>query len=314
MNSLLAQISRFGGPTVLVLLTTCFSIIMAGTFATWPNISGLIAQQAVPGILAAGVLLPMVAGEFDFSGGSIIAGAAVAMVELTGVDRVNFVMAGAIVLVGCALVGALNGALVAYGGFNSFIATLATSGVIDGVVLVKTNGQTLYKGVPNSFINLGRNSVLNIPLPIVYFVGAFLIVGYALRQTPWGRALEAIGKGRPAAQMSGITVQRHLLGAFVGSAVLAGFAGLLLLATLGSAPPDIGTPYILAAFSAVFLGSTMLRPTFFNATGTFIAILLIAVTVNGLTLAGVSSFVGDIVTGGLLFIAIGISRLEQLRR
>jgi ribose transport system permease protein len=174
-----------------------------------------------------------------------------------------------------------------------------------------SGGQTLFEGVPASFLKAGRNTLAGVPLPIVYAIVVFLLVGWLLRQTAWGRRHETVGKGRRAAELAGVPVRRHVILAFMGSGCLGALAGVLLVARLGSSPPDIGQTYILSAFAAVFLGAAMLRPGFFNATGTILAIVLIAIGVNGLSLAGVSSFVGQVFTGVILLLSVGLSRMER---
>jgi ribose transport system permease protein len=314
LNRALIAGSKFGGPALLVALVIVYSVALPHTFLTVVNIRALLSQQAVPGILAAALLLPLVAGEFDFSGGSIIGLAAVALVQLTGQSGLNWPTACLIILAAAAGVGAINGVLISRFGYNSFVATLASGGVLGGVALVRSQGETLYQGIPARFLDLGRGMVAGVPYAVIYLAVVFLVVAYVLRQTAFGRYHEALGKGRAAAQLAGVSYRRHILIAFVASAVIAAMAGLLLVANLGSAPPNVGDSYILSAFAAAFLGSTMFRPGSFNASGAIVAILLIAVGVNGMTLAGVSSFIQQIFTGALLLIAVGISRLERATR
>jgi len=314
LNRALIAGSRFGGPALLVALVIVYSIMLPHTFLTVVNIRALLSQQAVPGILAAALLLPLVAGEFDFSGGSVIGLAAVVLVQLTGQLGLNWPTACIVILAAAAVFGAINGILISRFGYNSFVATLASGGVLGGVALVRSQGETLYQGIPAQFLDLGRGMVLGVPYAVIYLAVVFVVVAYVLRQTAFGRYHEALGKGRAAAQLAGVSYRRHILIAFVASAVIAAIAGLLLVANLGSAPPNVGDSYILSAFAAAFLGSTMFRPGSFNASGAIIAILLIAVGVNGMTLAGVSSFIQQIFTGGLLLVAVGVSRLERATR
>ena len=314
LNRALIAGSRFGGPALLVALVIVYSIMLPHTFLTVVNIRALLSQQAVPGILAAALLLPLVAGEFDFSGGSVIGLAAVVLVQLTGQLGLNWPTACIVILAAAAVFGAINGILISRFGYNSFVATLASGGVLGGVALVRSQGETLYQGIPAQFLDLGRGMVLGVPYAVIYLAVVFVVVAYVLRQTAFGRYHEALGKGRAAAQLAGVSYRRHILIAFVASAVIAAIAGLLLVANLGSAPPNVGDSYILSAFAAAFLGSTMFRPGSFNASGAIVAILLIAVGVNGMTLAGVSSFIQQIFTGGLLLVAVGVSRLERATR
>ena len=306
-------LTRSGGLVVLGLLIVAFSISLPGTFLTADNFSSMIANQAAPGIMALGLLFPLIANEFDFSAGAVASSAAVAIAVLAGEDQIAWPIAALIVLAGAGVFGLLNGALIAYLKYNSFVATLATGGIITGVTLMKTQGATVYQRIPSSFIAIGNDKVLHIPYTAFYLMGAYLIAALLLRQTVWGRHHEAIGKAPLAVQLAGVPVRRHILVSFVCSGVAAGVAGIVVVALLGSAPPDIGTSYLLNAFAAVFLGATMFRPGFFNATGTVVAILLVAVGVNGLSLAGVSTFVSEIVTGGLLLAAVGLSKFEHLK-
>jgi ribose transport system permease protein len=302
--------ARFGGVVVIVLMFVVFALALPNTFPTVSNFKIVGAEQAVSSILAFGVLLPIIAGEFDFSAGAVLSAATIAVVKLTG-GGMPWPLAVLVIAAAAALVGVGNGLLVARAGFNSFVATLATGGIIGGCALMVSKGETLFKGVPQSFLNVGRNTALGVPLPVVYMLALFLIVAWVTRQTSWGRRHEAVGKGRKAAELAGVHIQRHVVAAFAASAALAALAGCLLVARLGTAPVDIGNSYILNAFAAVFLGATMLRPGFFNATGTLLAIVLIAIGVNGLSLAGASSFVGQVFTGATLLLAVALSRLEN---
>lgn len=306
--------SRAGGPIVLVGLFLFFAFTMPDTFFTKANLQSMVSAQAVPGILALGLLFPLVAGEFDFSGGAVASAAAVFLVVLTGNHGWDWPAACIVVIIGSAFVGAVNGVLVAYLEYSSFVATLATSGIIGGVALAQSDGQTLYKGIPRDFLDLGRGEWLTIPSPALYLLAVFVVVAFVLRQTAWGRYHEAVGKGRAAARLAGVRVRRHVLVSFILSATLASIAGLVLVARLGSAQPNGGSAFTLAAFAAAFLGATMFRPGFFNAAGTVVAILLIAVGINGLTLEGIPAYIEQIFTGGVLLVAVGLSRLERFSR
>jgi ribose transport system permease protein len=314
LNRTLTVASRIGGPIVLIILVVVFTVTLPDTFPTHANLESVIKNQAVPGILALGLLFPLVCGEFDFSGGTLASAAAVALVVLTGRHGLSWPLACVVVVAGCAVVGVVNGILVAYLEYSSFVATLAVAGIIGGGTLWQSKGQTLFKGVPAGFLDLGRKSALGIPYPALYLLAAFVVVGFVLRGTAWGRYHEAVGKGRAAARLAGVPVRRHIFQAFVASAVFAGVAGLVLVARLGSAPPSAGEAFTLSAFAAAFLGATMIRPGFFNATGTVVAILLIAVGINGLLLAGVENWIERIFTGGVLLVAVGLSRLERFTR
>lgn len=305
-------LSRWSGPIVLVGLFTYFSISLPEIFPTSTNLEGMAAAQAIPGMLALAILLPVLAGEFDFSAGAVLGGAVVMVAVLTGEASVPWVPACLITLACAAGVGVINGLLITMAEVNSFVATLAVGGIIGGATLYKTGGQTLI-GIPEGLTEAGQNEAVGLPLPIIYLFVVTLVVWYLLRQTPWGRRQEAIGKGRRAAELAGAPVHRQIMLSFVGSAMLAALAGILQVAVLGSAPAGLGPALLLSAYATVFLGATMFRPGFFNVPGTIVALFVIAVGINGLTLSGVNTAIEQIFSGGILIIAVVLSRLETVR-
>lgn len=304
--------SRYGGLLMLIVLFVVFGATMSDTFLTDTNLQGVAANQAVPGLLALALLLPLVSGEFDFSAGAVLGAAMVFMAILTGEEGVAWQLAALLVIVGGALVGIVNGLLVAKLGIHSFVATLAVSGVVSGAALWASDGQVLFEGIPTGLTSAGRDFVWEVPLPVIYMLTVAAGVWYVLRGTPWGRYQEAVGKGRRAATLSGVPVTRQVVTGFVAGGALAALAGIVNIAQLGSAPPNLGPPLLLSAYAAAFLGAAMLRPGFPNVPGTIVAVFLIAIAINGLELAGVSSFIEPILTGIVLILAVSLSRLEAL--
>lgn len=247
-------VAKFGGPVVLLGLFVIFSITLPGTFLTSANLQSMLSAQAVPGILALGLLLPLTAREFDFSGGVIATASSVAMVTLMGELNIHWAVSSLIVLAGAACVGAFSGFLIAVLGYGSFVATLAVGGMIAGFTLLKSKGATLYEGVSEEFIGLGQAKVLGLPSTVWALIVIFVVVAYLLSQTAWGRYHEAIGKGRVAVELAGVSIKKHVFMAFVGSATISAFAGIVMLSRLGSAPAGAADGFVLASFAAAFLG------------------------------------------------------------
>lgn len=310
----LSFLARFGGPLILAALLILFSALEPDTFLTAANLRSIARANAVPGILAVGLVLILSADEFDFSIGSVLSASMVATAVLTGEYGWHWLIAAVVVLIAGALVGLVNGLLVSIVGINSFVVTLATGGIVSGFALLRTDGQTLFQGVPQSLKDIGRDEVIGVPLLLVCLLVLAGLAWYVMSQTPWGRRQTATGKGRNASALAGVAVRKQIVHGFIGSSVAASLAGVLQLARLGSAPPDIGLGFLLAAFAGAFLGSTMIKPGFFNVPGTVIAIFLIGVGVNGLLLIGISSFIEQIFSGVVLLAAVALSQLERLNR
>jgi len=141
-----------------------------------------------------------------------------------------------------------------------------------------------------------------------------LILWWLLEYTPAGRYLYSVGGNPQAARLAGIRVGRITTGAFLISGFVAALSGILLAAELGSASPDVGTPYLLPAFSAVFLGATQILPGRVNVLGTLIAIFLLATGVKGLQLAGAPGYINDLFNGVALIIAVALAVRSRRRK
>jgi ribose transport system permease protein len=302
--------ARWALPVILIAFVIVFSILRPDTFATTDNFKTILTQQAVLGLLALGAMLPLVVGEFDLSVGANLGVASILVASLTGNHHKPMLMAILIALAVSSSVGLLNGVLVARIGINAFVATLAMGTLLSGLVLWGTNGNVVQR-VPASLTDIGQKSLLGIPLPVVYVIVVALIIGYVLRFTPVGRYLYALGGSKEAARLSGLNVTRLTLGTFVAAGLLAGLAGVLLAAKLGSATPTSGPDFLLPAFAACFLGATAIRPGSFNVTGTVTAVLTIAVGTTGLELMGVPFYIEPIFSGVVLLVAALATRYLQ---
>lgn len=285
------------------------------TFPSSTNIKNVLGSQAVIGLLALAIIVPLVCGEFDFSVGSI---AGLSQVLCAGfMSRLGWPVWLAIlvpVAIG-AFVGLNNGNTVARIGVNSLIVTLGVSSLLLGIVEWYTHGQSIITGISPGLIQAGSGDWLGIPRTLYYLVAAALLVHYMLEHTPYGRYLYSIGSNRDAARLVGLRVERMVLLGFVISGTLSGIAGILLVARNGSASPQVGTVVdTLQALSAAYLGATAIKPGRFNVIGTMIAIFFLAFTVTGLSLAGVANWITDAFYGGALFVAVLVSTLVGRKR
>lgn len=303
---------------VLFVATMIFFSTWSKTSATFPtagNIKNVLGSQAVYGILALAIMIPLVCGEFDFSVGSLAG--------LTQVFCAYFMAShgwpvwaaiGAAILIGT-LVGLSNGNTVARVGVNSLIVTLGVASVLLGIVEWRTNGLSISTGIPSSFISLGSGYWFGLPKTIYYLAGAAILIYYMLEYTPFGRYLQSIGSNREAARLVGLPVERLVLLSFVLSGTLAGVAGVLWVSLNGGANPQLGTVVqTLVALAAAYLGATAIKPGRFNVIGTMLAVFFLAFTVNGLSLAGVANWINDVFNGAALFVAVLISTIIGRKR
>ncbi len=293
---------------LIVVLIIVFSLLEPRTFPTLANFRGIVLGQAVSALLALAVLVVVVAGEFDLSAGYILGFASVLAAALTGVAGQPALIGLAASLLTGGLLGLLSGTLTARLGVNSLIATLGVGLAVSGLSVGVSGGQILSTNIPPLFAVMARSRILGIGSAawIVLLIAIAMYV--VLTKTPAGRKLYAIGGSEQVARLVGIRVRLLKTMAFVVAGVLAALAGTLQLGLSGAANPAFGSNLLLPAFAAVFLGSTTVRPGFFNVWGTILAIILLAVGFSGLSLAGAPFWMEPVFNGIALVVGVLLSR------
>lgn len=299
--------SRYGTVAALALIVAGFAAAAPAGFATAGNLINITQQMALLSIVAVGATMVMVLGEFDLSVGAAASWSGVAcfLGFSLGWPAAAVVPAA---LGSCFLLGLVSGVLVAWFRVPSFIATLAMGTVLGGVTFWASGGATLFSGASEAFRSLGRGALGGVPVLTWWMVGTAALAALTLERTELGRRLYAIGGNRRAAHLAGVPVRRDTVLAFGLCSALAGLAGVLLAARLGSAHPTGGAGFLLQAYAAVFLGMTALRDGDANVPGTLVGAAIIAVVANGLTILGVPAFMQDILTGLIIIAAVLVRR------
>jgi ribose transport system permease protein len=313
----MSLVERGGLLAILVVTVVFFCVLPAtsGDFATAANFRNITSNQVIVGVMALGVLFPLILGEFDFSIG-------LTMELSVALSAGLIVHNGLPVPVACLLaiaaglgVGAVNGYLVGYCGLNSFITTFAVSTVLMGIVQLYAGGTSILIP-PSGLTTFGSTNtyLAGIPASVYALVVVALLVWYLLGHTPVGRYLYAVGSNRSAARLSGLRVRPMVGLSFVVSGGLAGLAGVLYLAQQGSSTPNIGSAYVLPTYAALFLGATGFKLGVFNVWGTVVAILFVAAGTTGLVYAGIDPWIQYVFQGGALLVALGAMALIRRSR
>jgi ribose transport system permease protein len=297
---------RFSGLYVWAALIIIFGIWVPDTFLRVNTLTIILGDQAITAMLALGIIIPLAAGVFDLSFAGV-AGVAVAVTAWAQVEGYNPAVAALLALLVATAIGAVNGFVVVQLKVNSFIATLGMSSLLLALTYWITDGVQIVSGFADWFLDLGTLQIIGIPLPFYAMVVLAIVVYIVIEYLPIGRYLYASGGNPVAARLAGVRVDRIVFGSLVVSSLVAGLAGVVLAARLGTASPDIGPSYLLPAFSAVFLGSTQIKPGRVNVVGTLIAIYLLATGVKGLQLAGAPVYVDDLFNGAALIIAVALA-------
>lgn len=311
-----ALLEKYALAAMFVLLCVVFSTLgsTAETFPTSANLKNVLGSESVIAIAALASILPLTCGQFDLSVGATIGLSSIVSASAVATHDLPVLVAILAGILAGAVVGTFNGWLVAYRGVNALIATLGTSTLVAGLISLYTENQIISVGIPESLTALGAGDLLGIPRPLYAIVAVALFVYYLLRHTPYGRYLSSVGASQSSARLVGLNVPRLIMSSFVLSGALAGVAGILLLARAGTANPQVGPGFTLAALSAAFLGATAIRPGTFNVPGTLLGVLFVAISVNGLVLAGAADWVEPTFNGAALLIAVTLSTAIARRR
>jgi ribose transport system permease protein len=303
--------SRFGVVIFLVILALVFTFTNTSIFPTERNLQNVFGSNSILLIAALGSMVPLIVGEFDLSVGYMIGVATVVTATLPGQFGFGLLPTFLITIGLGAVIGLFNGILVTKVGISSFIATLGSGTVISGISLYVSAGNLLFAGVPQALKSFAQGFWFQIPILTVVAAACALLLWYITEHTPLGRRLYAVGMGRNAARLSGVRTNPLVIGAFVFSASMAALAGFLEVGYVGSGGPLIGPEFLLPSLAACYLGATTIRLGRFNVIGTVVAVILVAVGVNGLALNGAPDWLIPVFNGVVLLAAVGISRFAS---
>ena len=303
---------RLSGVYGLIALIALFSALYPDTFLTSITLKTTLGDQSITGILALGALVPLTAGMIDLSFASV---AGFGLIFISWLS--NQILAADIVLVAitlgvCACFGLASSVLVAYLGMGSLIVTLGMSSVALGLAEKVSDNNTLTPRFGTDLTRLGSGTLFGLPMTFIVLVVLALMVLVWLEYTPGGRYTLAAGDNPVAAKLAGVRVARAQAGSLVVSSVVAGFAGVLLAASIGEASTVTTTGYLLPVVAGLMLGATQFkgRP---NVLGTIIAIYLIGVGLKGLQLGGADLWVNDVFNGGVLLAVLALTAIRVKR-
>jgi ribose transport system permease protein len=299
---------NYGTIILLVVLFILFSLTTTN-FLTWGNLQDVLLDQAVTACITLGIMIPLIVGEFDLS-----AGYGVGFISMLGADLAlhgasPFVITIAMLGAGI-VIGLVNGLFAVKAGISSFIATLGTGIVLEGLTEGLSGGSVLSTNIPHLFVTLGQTDVFGLAWAVWITLILAIVLFYLLEHTPVGRSLYAVGGSERVAFLAGLRTNRLKWGAFVLSGLLVAVAAIFALGQNGSASPSFGSSLLLPAYAAAFVGVTTYRGGYYNVVGSIVGIVLLAIGFNGLSLWGVAFWVQPVFDGAVLLVAVLAANAE----
>jgi len=296
--------------TVALLLVLCVVFALTNSsFLTESNIKSILIVQTVTMCITLGIMFPLVVGEFDLSAGYLLG-----LVCMVGAYLAEHHHGAGTVIVAMLAVGivagVVNGLFTEKVRISSFIATLGTGIVLQGLTQGLSGGSVLDLGIPPAVVTLGRGEAGGVTWSVWITLGFAVVLFYVLEHTPAGRTLYAIGGSERVAYLAGIRTHRLKVIAFAVSGLLVACGAVFALGQNGSASPSFGPDLLLPAYAAAFLGVTTYRGGYYNVVGSVVGILLLAVGFDGLSLWGVPFWVQPVFNGAVLLIAVMLAKAE----
>ncbi|GAA1827947.1 ABC transporter permease [Microlunatus capsulatus] len=297
---------------ILVALLLVATITRGAVFWSGTNITNLLLQMSIIGVVVMAELIVVLTGGIDISVGSALGLAAVVAAGLFGGPSVLLALVVAIVIGG--IVGAVNGWLVAFRGLEPFIVTLGMLALARGLVYAYGNGIPINPESADSFAKLGQSTFIGIPVLAIIWLVVVALIAFLLYRTVWGRRVYAIGSNINAARSSGIPVKTTLWSVYILAGLLVGLGGWIFLARFASGTSTAGNLLELEAIAAVVIGGARLAGGYGKVFGAVVGTIIFAVIANLLSLLNVSTFLQDAFRGALILVAVTLATVQFARK
>ena len=270
---------------IVLVAVIVVAALMSDRFLSPYNVVAVLQQGVITGIVALGMTVVLIGGQFDLSTGAVVMMAAVMALLLDPSDPSGVAMAFVLPVLAGTAVGTVNGLAVYGAGANSIVATIGMQFLVIGGVLAMVSGQHVRADdISAVFSGLALARPLGVPLPVFLFAGLVAALAVVMSNTVFGRHVYAIGGDIEAARRAGVRVVRTGVATFAISGALAALSGVVIAALVGHVDPTAIGRYEFPALTAAVLGGTSLTGGIGRPADTAAAILVIAVITNVMTI------------------------------
>lgn len=303
---------------LLVALLLVFGLLLGDRLFNPTSIRSMAFQLPELGILSLAMMVALLSGGLDLS---IIATANLVALTMAyiitsmvpadpgvlwGVWQIVALLAGLVVALA---IGALNGFVIAYLGVSPILATLGSMTLIKGIAIGLTRGGIL-SSFPAPIVFIGNGSVFGIPVVVLIFVVAALMMSVVLGRTPFGQTLNMLGSNEAATRYSGVDTRRALVKVYMISSLLAAIAGVVMMARFNSANAAYGESYLLITILAAVLGGISPSGGFGKVGGLVLALVILQLISTAFNLLDFSQFLTLAIWGGTLIAVAAVARLR----
>lgn len=302
------------GALVAFLVLFIVASIRYDQFLTFLNITNILRQVSMIGLVAIGMTFVIITGGIDLSVGSMVALAGVLAANFSGQGMLVAILVPVIVT---GFLGLVNGVIISKMKIVPFVATLAMMMGVRGIAYISTGEVSVrVDKLSTGFTQLARGFILGVPVPAIIFVVAVIATGFVLKYTSFGRHVLAVGGNEEASKMMGLKIDKIKMMVYLISGALSGFAGVILASRLGAGQPVAGEGWEMTAIASVVLGGTLLSGGVGRISGTFIGALIIGIIQNMFNMQGnINTWWQNVLMGALLLIVVVIqSQVTRARK
>ncbi|RKY00923.1 MAG: ABC transporter permease [Spirochaetes bacterium] len=297
---------------IMFLVIAAISISLPSKFLTLINFQSMTSQIPEFGLLSIAMMIALITGGIDLSVVSItnLTGVVSALILKTypGEGSVFSVIFFAILvaLVLSAFCGLINGFLIAHVGVPAILATLGTMGLYLGTAIIITEGHGIHT-FPEKFLFIGSGTIGILPMPLIIFIGATIIIAIILRKTPLGMSMFMVGSNPIASRFSGINNSSVLMQTYIITGLLAGVSSIIMISRVNSIRPGYGYAYLLQAILVAVLGGTDVSGGYGSILGLVLGLIILQSLQSGFNILNFSPFFRKFIWGLMLLIVMVIN-------
>lgn len=300
-----------GEQGLVVLFAVAFLIVSltVPNFLTERNMLGLLQSVVTIGIVACTMMFCLASRDFDLSVGSTVAFSG--MVAVMASNATGSIALGILAAIACgSAVGLINGLVIARFRINALITTLATMQIVRGLALISSDGRAVGINDPG-FYQLALSKFLGVPTPIWVMLATFIIFGFLLNRTVFGKNTLAIGGNPEASRLAGVKVVNMRVWIFMLQGLVCAVAGILLASRITSGQPNAATGLELSVISACVLGGVSLAGGRAAMSGVIVGVLIMGIAENVMNLLNIQAFYQYVVRGLILLLAVLLDNLRS---
>lgn len=308
MNRLKRVVLGEQGLVILFLLALVIVSVTVPNFMTQRNVLGLLQSVVTIGIVACTMMLCLASRDFDLSVGSTVAfSGMIAVMVSNHTESIGLGLLAA--LLSGVVVGAINGVVIARLRINALITTLATMQIVRGLALISSDGRAVGVDDP-AYFDIAQTALFGVPLPIIVMVLTFLLFGFVLNRTAFGRNTLAIGGNPDASRLAGVNVGTIRIWIFTLQGLACAVAGILLSSRITSGQPNAAQGLELSVISACVLGGVSLAGGRAAISGVLVGVLIMGIAENVMNLMNIQAFYQYVVRGVILLLAVLLDNLR----